>query len=345
MIYIEQRHLTIVQSILAQYPYTFYAFGSRTQGKQRKFSDLDVCFTEDIPWSIRAHIDDDFEQSELPFSIDIVDWQICNESFRRLIIKDLRLIQASKQFLEIEAAALAKFVYLSTKLGFDIQHSTNALIIDSGQDSSMFNVVCDIRLLDAHVDDQIRNIQQLFRLRTHTWWLGPSTVPTDLGVHLAKVGLKNYITECAMISDLATIEGGRDSSIYITKVDTPVLLQQFMSIIGIYNTNACLGYEKINGENIYDHAPFKLFVGFNENKNPVGIGTLLLTDTMASVFDLMTIEQKRGKEFESAMVRYIMHYAKELGYKQIVLCARDYEAAHSYEQYGFKTIGFFECYQ
>jgi predicted nucleotidyltransferase len=99
MIYMDKRHLNIVQQILAKYPYTFYAFGSRTKGTQRPLSDLDICFKEDIPWNIRAHIDEDFEESDLPFTVDIIDWNTCSPDFQARIAKDLvRISTAQSQF-------------------------------------------------------------------------------------------------------------------------------------------------------------------------------------------------------------------------------------------------------
>lgn len=92
MIHMQQRHLDIVKSILAKYPYAFYAFGSRVKGNPRRFSDLDICFFENIPWNIRAHIEEDFDDSNLPYKIDLIDWNTCDNTFQNLIKKDLVLI-------------------------------------------------------------------------------------------------------------------------------------------------------------------------------------------------------------------------------------------------------------
>lgn len=89
---IEDRHLKIVKQILSLYPYTFYAFGSRVKGTPRRFSDLDICFIEEIPWNVRAHLDNDFEESDLPFKIDVIDWKSCSQEFKQEIQKDLLLL-------------------------------------------------------------------------------------------------------------------------------------------------------------------------------------------------------------------------------------------------------------
>lgn len=91
--FMDDRHLVIVKDILKKYPYTFYAFGSRVRGTEKKLSDLDLCFIEDIPGNIRSHIDEDFENSDLPYKVDVVDWHACDENFKSLIRTDLTIIQ------------------------------------------------------------------------------------------------------------------------------------------------------------------------------------------------------------------------------------------------------------
>lgn len=89
MLQIETRHQKIIQQILAKYPYAFYAYGSRAKGTARKLSDLDICFYEEIPWNVLSHIEEDFENSDLPFKVDLVAWKWMNSQFQELIKKDL----------------------------------------------------------------------------------------------------------------------------------------------------------------------------------------------------------------------------------------------------------------
>lgn len=103
MIHMNDSHWKIVQSILMKYPYTFYAFGSRVKGTEKRFSDLDLCFTDPIPWNIQSHIEEDFEESDLPFLVDVVDLNLCTKEFKKGIEKDIVLIQStsatSRKFL------------------------------------------------------------------------------------------------------------------------------------------------------------------------------------------------------------------------------------------------------
>lgn len=98
MLLVESQHLEIIQKILSKYPYGFYAFGSRVAGKPKKFSDLDLCFFEEIPDNIRDHIDEDFEESDLPYKVDIINWNTCSPAFQTEIRKNLLCIKKSTLF-------------------------------------------------------------------------------------------------------------------------------------------------------------------------------------------------------------------------------------------------------
>ncbi len=93
MISMEDRHWKIIEDILRKYPYTFYAFGSRVKGTPRRLSDLDLCFYDPIPLNIQAHIEEDFEDSDLPFQVDLVDLNLITPEFYEHIKEDLVVIQ------------------------------------------------------------------------------------------------------------------------------------------------------------------------------------------------------------------------------------------------------------
>ena len=85
MINIKPKHLEIVLGIIGKYNYNFYAFGSRITDKIKKFSDLDLFYTEDIPEKIITNIEDEFEESDLPHKVDIVDYKKCDKSFQKIM--------------------------------------------------------------------------------------------------------------------------------------------------------------------------------------------------------------------------------------------------------------------
>jgi len=70
---IEKKHLEMVLQVLCKYPYSFYAYGSRVKGTARKYSDLDLCYQDNIPILITRKIKEEFENSNLPFHVEIVN--------------------------------------------------------------------------------------------------------------------------------------------------------------------------------------------------------------------------------------------------------------------------------
>ena len=89
MNYVEERHKLIITEIFNKYPYKFYVFGSRAKGTAKKFSDLDICFFENIPLNVQSHLEEDFEESNLPYTVDLINWSNCDYSFQQAIEKDL----------------------------------------------------------------------------------------------------------------------------------------------------------------------------------------------------------------------------------------------------------------
>lgn len=92
MVQLKNKHQVIVHSILAKYPYQFYAYGSRAKKQAQEYSDLDLCYYEEIPWNILSHLSEDFEQSDLPFKVDLVYWEWMSPEFQEMIKEDLVLI-------------------------------------------------------------------------------------------------------------------------------------------------------------------------------------------------------------------------------------------------------------
>lgn len=89
MLNIEPKHLEIAQGILKKYPYDFYVFGSRVTGKAKKLSDLDLCYFASIPLKELLKLEDDFEESDLPYKVDLVDLNKCGKEFMALIKTDV----------------------------------------------------------------------------------------------------------------------------------------------------------------------------------------------------------------------------------------------------------------
>lgn len=94
---IQPNHLAIVRDILHRHvpQYDVWAFGSRTQGRARSYSDLDLVIMTDEPLPLRVMADlvEDFAESDLPWKVDIVDWASTDAVFRSIIACDRVLVQ------------------------------------------------------------------------------------------------------------------------------------------------------------------------------------------------------------------------------------------------------------
>lgn len=89
MIQIENKHLAIIKNILSKYPYQFYAYGSRVKGTARRYSDLDLCYYDNIKCQIISNIKEKLEDSDLPFIVELVNWKNMRPAFQENISKDL----------------------------------------------------------------------------------------------------------------------------------------------------------------------------------------------------------------------------------------------------------------
>jgi len=92
MLQLEGKDYQVLKQILSKYPYKFYAYGSRTKGTSWKFSDLDLCYQEEIPREIIYQIKEELEESDLPFFVELVNWKHMRPAFQEMIKKDLVLI-------------------------------------------------------------------------------------------------------------------------------------------------------------------------------------------------------------------------------------------------------------
>lgn len=91
---LETRHIEFILSTLRQYipekDVKFYIFGSRAKGTFKEYSDIDIAVDlngKSIPASVLAKILLAFEDSTLPYEVDVVDLNAIDESFKN-IIKD-----------------------------------------------------------------------------------------------------------------------------------------------------------------------------------------------------------------------------------------------------------------
>jgi len=92
-IQLEEKHLKIVKDILLKNNISAYVFGSRAKGTAKALSDLDLCIKDDSAKSEIRRLQDAFEESNLPFKVDIILWSEISENFQKHIQDDLKEIR------------------------------------------------------------------------------------------------------------------------------------------------------------------------------------------------------------------------------------------------------------
>lgn len=81
------KEFSIIKKILSDYPYNFYAYGSRTKGDYTELSDLDLLVEGDISLAEINAIKSRFDDSLLPYVVNLS--ANIDEHFYNLIKDDL----------------------------------------------------------------------------------------------------------------------------------------------------------------------------------------------------------------------------------------------------------------
>jgi uncharacterized protein len=316
---LEDRDRAIIEDILKKYPYSFYAFGSRVSGKNKKtLSDLDLCFFDSISHVVQQKIQTNFEESDLPYKIDLIDWSFCSEEFRHLIMSDLMCLHASDILYQVEKNVFEYVKYLPKKLGFDVSEG----VIHCGLNTSKFNIILN------NSDPELISTQEPW-----SWWLGPS-------YHYLKFQLPHYGFQFKL-AGYPMVCLDYQPQVLSKEIRECRDLSDFISLIEIQDPKARLFYEKIKDINLYPQQKF--FVGY-EGREPVVCGILFIQDKDASIFSVTTKKAYRHRGWGTQMTLALMNEAHKQGCDLISLIATSKEGLSIYQKLNFKAVGLFECF-
>ena len=99
MIDVAESHLETIKRILAEYAGDFEvrAFGSRGNGTAKEHSDFDLAIVgkSKIERRVKMLLREAFEESDLPFRVDVIDYNTISEAFRAVIDENYEVIQIS----------------------------------------------------------------------------------------------------------------------------------------------------------------------------------------------------------------------------------------------------------
>lgn len=116
---LSEKHLAIIQEILAPHQTITHAllFGSRARGAFKPTSDVDIALKGAITIKLIAKIKAEFEESNLPFFVDIVDYTKADNA------------------LKSEIDAQGKILYLAGQ-------NINSSLLESHQERISFGRTC-----------------------------------------------------------------------------------------------------------------------------------------------------------------------------------------------------------
>lgn len=68
-----------------------FIFGSRALGKAKKFSDIDIGILsgQKVPWAKLSLVEEELENSDLPYTVDVVDFRTVSDRFKKIAAKKI----------------------------------------------------------------------------------------------------------------------------------------------------------------------------------------------------------------------------------------------------------------
>jgi predicted nucleotidyltransferase len=100
MIDVSPAHLQIILDILKTHApdCEVRAFGSRFKWTAKNYSDLDLVIVgqEKLPFKNLAALQTAFEESDLPYRVDVLDWHAISPEFQKVIEQGYEAIQDPK---------------------------------------------------------------------------------------------------------------------------------------------------------------------------------------------------------------------------------------------------------
>lgn len=99
MINLSDNEINIIKDILKNHIHEgeVYIFGSRVRGNNKKFSDIDLAVNINRKLSLSeiSAIKDDFDESDLIYMADIIDYNSISEEFKNIIDSNKKIIYKS----------------------------------------------------------------------------------------------------------------------------------------------------------------------------------------------------------------------------------------------------------
>ena len=105
---VQPKHIQMLNEILAKHlpDREVWAYGSRVNGRARKYSDLDLVIMGDEPLNevTRFLLKEDLSESLLPFIVHVKDWHLIPPGFRDEILHCYAVIHSPERAKAVDEA-------------------------------------------------------------------------------------------------------------------------------------------------------------------------------------------------------------------------------------------------
>lgn len=95
MIDLEQKYIEFIKETVSSmlHNYKLYIFGSRVKNRAKKYSDIDLAIDfQELTPQTKSKLEATFDNSTLPYEIDIIDLNSIDDKFKNLIKDELVLL-------------------------------------------------------------------------------------------------------------------------------------------------------------------------------------------------------------------------------------------------------------
>ena len=225
------------------------------------------------------------------------------------------------------------------------------VLVDAGVPSDTFNTVCGARLNPASADARIAAAIDHFRDRgvPFTWWVGPTSRPTDLGDRLVAHGLVDAEAELGMVLDLARLPAALSPppGLVVRRATSSSELADYAGGLAANwdpPDEAVLDlYARTAAAALAPGCPARPYVGYLDGA-PVATSECFLGHGVAGLYAVVTPPRARRRGIGTAMAVAAMADASAAGYRTATLQASaDGQAV--YARLGFRPCGAFREYK
>lgn len=250
--------------------------------------------------------------------------------------------------MESNCASHASHLHPSVA-GARVLNSGDLVIADSGLTDDTFNLVCRARFTEATARARVDEVIAMAGAvdRPFSWWVAPTSTPTELGTILSECGLSESETEEAMVAALVDVPPApaRDD-LTVVVVESIEQLRDYAWLVA-RNWNPLSPtviefHERAAQAILADDCASRFVVGYR-GAEPVAGAEVHFNSGVAGLYGIVTLDAHRRQGLGTVVTLAAIDIARSRGATHAVLQASS-DGAPMYTKIGFTTIGTYTEY-